>query len=64
MIDHPEKVAFYRAKVTSRIENYYNWEWVTSFYEDLFLRLKEGRPAVQYDEFLVDRNGGRMDAKK
>ncbi|MCF7849381.1 MAG: glycosyltransferase [Kiritimatiellales bacterium] len=52
LLDHPEKTAAFRAKVTSRIENYYNWEWVTSFYEDAFLRLKEKRVLVQYNEFI------------
>jgi hypothetical protein len=42
--------------VTSRIENYYNWEWVASFYEDLFRRLKENRAPVQYDEFVATQN--------
>jgi glycosyltransferase involved in cell wall biosynthesis len=64
LVMNGDKVKGYREKVTSRIANYYNWDWVTSFYEDLFLRLKEGRSAIQYDEFLMDRNGGRMDAQK
>ncbi len=58
LIDHPDKVESYRAKVTSRIENYYNWEWVTSFYEDLFFRLKDGRPFLQYDEFILRQDTG------
>jgi glycosyltransferase involved in cell wall biosynthesis len=53
LIEHPQKVTEYRSKVTSRIQNYYNWEWVTSFYEDLFARLKEDRPAIQYDEYIA-----------
>ena len=57
LVNHPEKVDEYRAKVTSRIENYYNWEWVTSFYEELFQRLKDGRDYVQYDEFIAGSAG-------
>jgi glycosyltransferase involved in cell wall biosynthesis len=52
LVENDDKVEGYRKKVTSRIENYYNWEWVTSFYEDLFLRLKEKRTPIQYDEFI------------
>lgn len=52
LIDHPEKVGEFRSKVTSRIENYYNWEWVTSFYEDLFERVCSGRDQVQYDTYV------------
>ncbi|MBC8207255.1 MAG: glycosyltransferase [Kiritimatiellaeota bacterium] len=55
LVEHPEKAKGFRAKVTSRIENYYNWEWVTSFYEDLFQRLKEKRPLAQYDEYVADK---------
>lgn len=52
LLDDPEKIKSFRSKVTSRIENYYNWEWVTSFYEDLFRRLKQCGEAVQYDEYV------------
>lgn len=48
----PEQVEMYRAKAVSRIETYYNWEWVTDFYEDLFDRLLRGTERLQYDEFL------------
>jgi glycosyltransferase involved in cell wall biosynthesis len=56
LIDHPEKVEDYRSKVTSRIENYYNWEWVTSFYEDLFARMKSSGNPVQYDEYVTSQH--------
>ena len=52
LVENDDKVQGYREKVTSRIENYYNWEWVTSFYEDLFLCLTERRNFMQYDEFI------------
>jgi len=51
--EHPEAVQAYRDKVRGRIETYYNWEWVTDFYEDLFGRMMAGKPAVSYDAFLV-----------
>jgi glycosyltransferase involved in cell wall biosynthesis len=54
LLDHREKVESFRRRVVSRIEQYYNWEWITSFYEDLFQRLKERRPFIQYDEFIAD----------
>ncbi|MGE4489122.1 MAG: glycosyltransferase [Kiritimatiellales bacterium] len=53
LTEHPDRVNSYRAKVASRIENYYNWEWVTSFYEDLFRRLVERSPTQSYDEFTA-----------
>lgn len=56
LVKHTEKVDGYRAKVTSRIENYYNWERVTSFYEDLFVRLKESHTAISYDEFIPSQH--------
>jgi glycosyltransferase involved in cell wall biosynthesis len=52
LVDHPEKVEAFRSKVTSRIENYYNWEWVTSFYEDLFKRMCSGHDHIQYDAYV------------
>ena len=55
LVDNPDKIAGYRSKVTSRIEKYYNWEWVTSFYEDLFRRLLDKKDAVQYDEYVADK---------
>ena len=36
LIDDPFLVDNFRKKVTSRIQKYYNWEWVTSFYEMIF----------------------------
>jgi glycosyltransferase involved in cell wall biosynthesis len=53
LVENGERVEGYRQKVTSRIENYYNWEWVTSFYEDLFRRLKERQSFIQYDEYIA-----------
>jgi len=55
LVDNGEMVEGYRKKVTSRIENYYNWEWVTSFYEELFQRMTTNSNAIQYDEY-IERN--------
>ena len=50
---HPDEVANYRARATSRIESYYNWEWITLFYEDLFTRMLRRDVVISYDEFLT-----------
>ena len=55
LIENPDKVQSYRDRVTSRIENYYNWEWVTSFYEDMFERLIKKEPVIQYSEFVANK---------
>ena len=52
LLAHPEEVAEYRTRVRSRIEGYYNWDWIADFYEDLFGRLKDGRSLVSYHEFI------------
>ncbi len=52
LIDHPSAVEEFRGKIRSRIENYYNWDWVTSFYEDLFMALISGGATKQYDEYV------------
>lgn len=56
LVEHPKKVDEYRGKVTSRIENYYNWEWVTSFYEELFVRMTSGGEPIQYDSFVASKS--------
>ena len=52
LLANGDEVSLYRKRVRSRIENYYNWDWITDFYEDLFGRLKAGRTLSSYDEFL------------
>lgn len=52
LVDNPAMVADYRTKATTRIRNYYNWDWITSFYEDLFSRLIAKRGLIQYDDFI------------
>ncbi len=54
LLEDRARVEEYRRRAVSRIEGYYNWEWVTSFYEDLFERLIERRDFVQYDSFIAD----------
>ena len=55
LVDSPETVTYFRGKVRSRIEQYYNWEWITDFYEDLFIRLIGMESLISYDEFLEKR---------
>jgi glycosyltransferase involved in cell wall biosynthesis len=56
----PQRVEALRPLARRRIETYYNWEWVTSFYEDLFGRLMAGRDPVSYDAFLEQRPAGEV----
>ena len=55
LIAQPEKVDYFRERVRSRIENYYNWEWVTDFYEDLFRRMVQKEDLISYDDFAKKR---------
>ena len=55
LLDHPELVAQHRKGAVTRIRDYYNWEWITDFYEDLFRRMKQGERFNSYDEFLKGR---------
>lgn len=55
LVDDPERVAAMKTKARGRITGYYNWEWITDFYIDLFERLKRGEPAVSYDDYLAVR---------
>ena len=52
LVDSPETVTYFRGKAHSRIEQYYNWEWLTDFYEDLFIRMVVKKNLISYDEFL------------
>lgn len=56
LLCHPDLVQAMRERARTRIERFYNWEWVTDFHVDLFTRLRESRPPVNYGEFL--RAGG------
>jgi glycosyltransferase involved in cell wall biosynthesis len=57
LVDSPEAVTYFRGKVRSRIEQYYNWEWITEFYEDLFVRLISKETLISYDEYLIKTGG-------
>lgn len=52
LIHSTEVVQTFRDKVRTRIQNYYNWEWITDFYEDLFKRLYMNENLISYDDFL------------
>jgi glycosyltransferase involved in cell wall biosynthesis len=55
LVAQPVKVDYFRERVRSRIENYYNWEWVTDFYEDLFRRMVQKEGLISYDDFAMKR---------
>jgi glycosyltransferase involved in cell wall biosynthesis len=58
LLSEPHKVENFRKKVIKRIEEYYNWEWVTDFYEDLFQRLIRNDKFISYDNFInIEKNG-------
>ena len=52
LVDQPAAVEAFRARAASRIEKYYHWDWIAAFYENLFVRLKQGSPLVSYDDYL------------
>jgi glycosyltransferase involved in cell wall biosynthesis len=54
LVDSPETVDYFRNKVTARITRYYNWDWITGFYEDLFHRMRKGLSLLSYDRYLED----------
>lgn len=55
LVDSQETVTYFRKKSRSRIEHYYNWEWITDFYEDLFMRMVLKNNLISYDEYLSTR---------
>jgi glycosyltransferase involved in cell wall biosynthesis len=57
LVDSPETVSYFREKVHSRIEKYYNWEWIADFYEDLFARIIGKKSMISYDEYLLRKRG-------
>ena len=56
LINSPDVVQIFRDKVRTRIQNYYNWEWITDFYEDLFKKIYLNENLVSYDDFLYLNN--------
>ncbi len=57
LLDDPVTVDAYRARACSRIDRYYNWDWITGFYEDLFGRLVRGESTISYDDYLLQTVG-------
>ena len=62
LLQHPDRVEAARPKAIERVRNYYNWDWITLFYENLFLRLLNGEKTVSYDEFLAGNSPGKEPA--
>lgn len=60
LIDNPADVDCLRQKAAIRINHYYNWEWITDCYEELFSRMITGRAVLSYDEFLQLKNDARL----
>jgi glycosyltransferase involved in cell wall biosynthesis len=55
LLANPDKIELMKPKARERIATYYNWEWITDFHIDLFARLKAGKPAQSYDDYLNER---------
>jgi len=62
LLQHPNRVETVRPKAVERIRNYYNWDWITLFYENLFHRLIAGEKTVSYDGFLAAQSPGARPA--
>jgi len=52
LVDEPQRIEALRGKAVTRIETFYNWEWVTSFYEHLLERVFTGQPLIQYGQYV------------
>jgi glycosyltransferase involved in cell wall biosynthesis len=61
--DNPAEVTAMRHCVRERITRYYNWDWITEFYEDLFGRMVRREPTVSYEAYLETR-GTRADGRQ
>jgi glycosyltransferase involved in cell wall biosynthesis len=55
LLRNPEEVSDYRARAAARISTFYNWDWVTDFYEWLFGAMIRGEDLKSYDAFLKQR---------
>lgn len=55
LIADETRVVKCRQHASKRISEYYNWEWVTDFYEDMFARLIQDVPWISYDEYLAGK---------
>ncbi|MEI6807389.1 MAG: glycosyltransferase [bacterium] len=51
LIDAPERVDAMRMQAIARITNYYNWDRIADFYENLFRRMLEKQEPLNYDQF-------------
>ncbi len=55
LVADPRRCEHCREGVVQRISQYYNWEWITDFHEDLFRRLIAGSGRISYYEFIANR---------
>jgi glycosyltransferase involved in cell wall biosynthesis len=55
LLAEAETVQQFRNKASSRIDGYYNWTWITDFYEDLFGKLMRNAGLISFDEYLAER---------
>lgn len=55
LIADPSLIDSFRRKARARIKTYYNWDWVTDFYENLFQRMRDQKPLISYDDFIRPR---------
>jgi glycosyltransferase involved in cell wall biosynthesis len=46
------RVESFRDRAHRRISEWYNWDWICDYYEQLFQGLLSGQPAKSYDEYL------------
>ena len=57
LVDSPHRIDYFRSVARSRIQEFYNWEWITDFYVDLFDRMLNGKRLISYEEYLDAKNG-------
>ncbi len=55
LVNHPDERLDLQGKARDRIRNYYNWETVTSFHEDLFQRLQNRSDLISFDDYLLQQ---------
>lgn len=53
LVDHPDQVDAYRDRVKERVLQYYNWDWITDFHEELFTRMLSRNAGRDYDDYLA-----------
>lgn len=57
LIDSPASVDAMRLQAIGRIRNYYNWDRIADFYEDLFQCMLKQKETLDYDQFLARHAG-------